>query len=352
MKHIRFYRLLTALALCNAGSALAQSCEYAPEWPTPFQIVLPLQGTITVGADVPDGTEIYTARHSTGSGAFIKCTGGPASIGRNSDYIGSPGRPSRFDRIYETTIEGVGIAMWYAGTKFPWTPGNITYNTPILTFTYNKTIDFSLYKIGPIKAGVLQGSSLPRARQYTLGAGSINLWEAQIVGQLNIVTGTCRVGDVNVRMGAIPQSTFTGIGSHTAWQRYEVPLTGCPAFFGRKAAFARTDSGTAERTGERVANRIGVRLDPSTEILDEGRSIMALQPGTPGNPAARGIGIQVAWDDESPAGFRAFRDSGLPLTPTDNGSYRIPLRARYYQVEDRVRGGPANGAVVMTLRYE
>ncbi|MDR6093070.1 fimbrial protein [Stenotrophomonas sp. SORGH_AS_0321] len=352
MKHIRFYRLLGALALYNAGSALAQSCEHAPEWPTPFQLVLPLQGTITVGADVPDGTEIYTARHSSGSGAFIRCTGGPASVRRTSDYIGSPGRPSGFDRIYETSIEGVGIAMWYAGTKFPYNPGNITYDSPITTFTYNKTVDFSLYKIGPISAGVLQGSSLPRARQYTEGAGSINIWEAQIVGQLNIVTGTCRVGDVSVPMGDIPQSTFTGIGSYSAWQRYDVPLTNCPAFFGRRAAYARSDSGTVERPDLRVANRIGVRLDPSTPILDEIRSIIALQPGTPGNPAARGIGIQVAWDDESPVAFHAFRDSGLPLTSAVNGSYRIPLRARYYQVEDRVRGGPANAAMVVTLRYE
>ncbi|MCS4230545.1 type 1 fimbria pilin [Stenotrophomonas maltophilia] len=352
MKQIRFYRLLTALALCNAGSALAQSCEHPPEWPTAFQIILPLQGTITVGADVPDGTEIYTSRHSSASGAFVRCSGGPGTVSRTDDYIGSPGRPSAFDRVYETSIPGVGIAMWYAGTKFPYNAGNINVGTGTLTYNFNKSLDFSLYKIGPISAGVLQGSSLPRARQYTGGAGSINLWEAQVVGQLSIVTGTCRVGDVRVPMGDIPQSTFTGIGSHTAWQRYEVPLTGCPAFFGRRAAYARSDSGTVERADLRVANRIGVRLDPSTAILDEARSIIALQPGAPGAPAARGIGIQVAWDDESPVAFRAFRDSGLPLTATANGSYRIPLRARYYQVEDLVRGGPANAAMVMTLRYE
>lgn len=352
MKQIRFYRLLTALVLCNAGSALAQSCEHPPEWPTAFQIILPLQGTITVGADVPDGTEIYTSRHGSGSGAFIWCSGGSGAVGRTADYIGSPGRPSTFDRIYETSIPGVGIAMWYAGTKFPYKPGNIDFSTPTLAFKFNKILNFSLYKIGPISAGVLQGSSLPRARQYTEGAGSINIWEAQIVGQLNIVTGTCRVGDVSVPMGDIPQSTFTGIGSYSAWQRYDVPLTNCPAFFGRRRAYDRDDSGTVERPELWVANRIGVRLDPSTAILDETRSIIALQPGTPGNPAARGIGIQVAWDDESPVAFRAFRDSGLPLIPTANGSYRIPLRARYYQVEDLVRGGPANAAMVVTLRYE
>lgn len=78
----RVLGFLAALALCNAGSALAQTCTHPPEWPTPFQIILPLQGTITVGADVPVGAEIYTATHNSGSGARIRCTGGPGRIQR------------------------------------------------------------------------------------------------------------------------------------------------------------------------------------------------------------------------------------------------------------------------------
>ena len=42
----------------------------------------------------------------------------------------------------------------------------------------------------------------------------------------------------------------------------------------------------------------------------------------------------------------------MPDTLTIAGRYTIPLRARYYQTEERVRGGPANGAMVVTLRYE
>ncbi|MBD7953629.1 hypothetical protein H9654_05345 [Stenotrophomonas sp. Sa5BUN4] len=138
MKQILFYRLLTALALCNAGSALAQSCEHPSEWPTPFQIILPLQGTITVGADVPDGTEIYTAGHNSGSGAFIRCTGGPGRVQRENGYIGVPGEPSALPGIYKTSIPGVGIAVWYAGTNFPFDPGDYTVGTAPLRVTFNK----------------------------------------------------------------------------------------------------------------------------------------------------------------------------------------------------------------------
>lgn len=351
MKQILSYRLLTALALCNAGSALAQSCEHPSEWPTPFQINLPLQGTITVGADVPDGTEIYTARHNSGSGAFIRCTGGPGRVQRENGYIGVPGEPSGLPGIYKTSIPGVGIAVWYAGNRFPFDPGAYDVGTAPLRVTFNKQLDFSLYKIGPISAGVLQGSSLPRARQSTLGTGGINIWEAQIVGQLNIVTGTCRVGDVTVSMGRRAQRELNAPGAATPWTMFIVPLSGCPAFFGRQPAYFQDDSGTGEVGGRRVANRIGLRVDPSTPVLDAAQSIMALSnkdhPDT-----AKGLGIQVALPDNTPVGYGVFRDSGLTLTTTPNGTYAVRMRARYVQTQARVRPGIANGAMVVTLRYE
>ena len=351
MKHYLVLRFLTALALGNAGTALAQSCVHPPETPNPYQMVLPLQGTITVGADVPVGTEIYTSQHQSGSAAFIRCTGGPGVVRRTHDYLGSPGRPSAVPGVYETSIPGVGIAMWFAGAKFPTSPVLITLTGSTLSVNFSKYVDFSLYKIGPISPGVLQGGSLPRARSYTEGAGSINVWESQIVGQLNIVAGTCRVADVTVPLGNYRQRDFNAIGRVSGWRDYAVELSGCPAFFGLKAAYSRSDSGTIEVPGRRVDNRIGIRLDPSTPILDAARSIMAVQ-GTPGNRAAQGIGIQVAGPADSSFGFGAFRDSGLTLTTTANGRYSIPLRARYIQMEDRVRPGPANGAMVVTLRYE
>ncbi|MBJ7516015.1 MAG: type 1 fimbrial protein [Stenotrophomonas sp.] len=343
--------LLCVTLLCGAGSAWAQSCVHPPETPTPYQVTLPLQGTITVGADLPIGTEIYTSQHQSASVAVISCTGGPGVVRRTSDYVGSPGRPSTLPGIYETSIPGVGIAMWFAGTKFPAHPAAITLDGPTLRLNFSKWVDFSLYKIGPISAGVLQGSSLPHARSYTEGAGSINIWESQIVGQLNIVTGTCRVADVTVPLGRYRQRDFNAIGRVSGWRDYDIELSGCPAFFGNQAAYSRRDSGTIEVPGRRVANKIGIRLDPSTPILDAARSIMAVQ-GTPGNRPAEGIGIQVALPTNTSVGFGTFHDSGLTLTTAANGSYRIPMRARYIQLEDRVRPGPANGAMVVTLRYE
>lgn len=345
-------RLLLFVTLsCGAGSALAQSCMHPPGTTIPYQVTLPLQGTITVGADLPIGTEIYSSQHQSASTAVIMCTGGPGVVRRTSDYMGSPGRSSALPDIYETSIPGVGIAMWFAGRKFPTSPNPITLSGATLTYNFSKYVDFSLYKIGPISAGVLQGSSLPRARSYTEGAGSINIWESQIVGQLNIVTGTCRVADVTVALGSYRQRDFTAIGSVSGWRDYDIALSGCPAFFGNQAAYSRSDSGTIEVPGRRVANRIGIRVDPSTPILDPDRSIMAVR-GTPDNPPAQGIGIQVALPTNTSVGFGTVQDSGLTLTDAANGSYRIPMRARYIQVEERVRAGPANGAMVVTLRYE
>ena len=344
-----FVRLLAALAFGVAGSAMAQSCQHPASSPGAFQVTLPLQGTITVGADVPNGKDLYTGRHTTAANPLVVCTG-PGIVPIIADYIGSPGTPAG-SRVYETSIPGIGIAFWYAGNNLPHQTGNITVVDGQRNYAFNKQIDFSLYKIGPISPGVLQGSTLPRARSYTGGAGSINLWEAQIVGQLRIVAGTCRVTDVSVPLGTHAQREFNGSGQVSGWRDFDVELTGCPGFFGNQAAYVKDDGGVREVPNRRVGNRIGVRLDPSTPILDAARSIMAVQ-GTPGNRAAQGIGIQVAGPADSSFGFGAFRDSGLTLTTTENGRYTIPLRARYMQMEDHVRPGPANGAMVVTLRYE
>jgi type 1 fimbria pilin len=343
---------LAALLMMGATpQAQAQSCAH-PAGSGAFPVSLPLSGTITVGAEVADGTEIYTAQFNSAAANIVICSGAAGSVvPRRLEYVGAIGRESRFPGIYETSMPGVGVAMWYAGTKFPMPFGGITLPGPTLSFNFSKLVDFSLYKIGPISGGVIHGSSLPRARMMTTGAGSINLWESQIVGQLSIVVGTCNVGPVTVEMGSPSSRDFGGAGAGSAWVPFSIGLSGCPAFHGRSAAFQQFDGSLVERPGRRTANRIQIRADPSTAILDTVRSIMALQNASDAG-TAKGIGIQVARPDNSPLGFATFQDSALTLTTAANGSYSIPLRARYVQTEDRVRPGRADGAMVVTFRYE
>ena len=356
MKPCFALRLLLASALCWVAPAMAQSCEYANGMTAPYQLFLPLQGNITVGADVPNGTVVYYGGHTAAVSGQTLCRSDIESEARwdykwlRAPAAPVPGRPG----VYESGIPGIGIRyIARNGSTIPVHFGSLPFGPRAILSNIMTEFTFNLIKIGPVSAGTLQGSTLPTIRwnlNWDAGEG-LDLWHASVQGQLNIVTGTCNVRDINVPLGTYAQRSFTGTDRVTPWVEYALELSGCPAFFGKARSYVREDGGVVEVVAARRDNALGVRLDPTTAIVDQPRSIMALQE-YPDNPAARGLGIQIALPDGRPVGFGVFRDSGLSLTEIANGRYSIPLRARYIQLEDRVRSGPANGAMVVTLRYE
>lgn len=355
MKRCSVLRLLLPLALCWAAPAMAQSCMYHNGMTAPYQLSLPLQGNITVGADVPDGTVVYYGGHTAGVSGQTRCGGGVGEARWDYQWLSAPtaavpGRPG----VYQTGIPGIGVRfIALSGASIPARYGVLPIRPDYFISNISTRFTFNLIKIGPVSAGTLQGSTLPTIR-WTLNWGpgtNLDLWHANVQGQLNIVTGTCSVRDINVPLGTYAQRSFTGIGRVSGWVDHAIELSGCPAFFGKARSYVREDGGVVEVIADRRDNALGVRLDPTTAIIDPARSIMALQE-YPDRQAARGLGIQVALPDGTPVGFGVFRDSGLTLTEVARGNYRIPLRARYIQMEDRVRPGPANGAMVVTLRYE
>ena len=355
MKLCAMTRLLLASTLCWVGPASAQSCSYHNGMTAPYQLSLPLQGNITVGADVPDGTVVYYGGHSAGVSGQTRCGGGDGEARWDYLWLRAPGMPvPGRPGVYPTGIPGIGIRyLSRAGATMPVRYGVLPIRPDYYISNIATQFTFNLIKTGPVSPGTLQGSTLPTIR-WTLSWGpgtGLDLWHANVQGQLNIVTGTCNVRDIDVPLGNFAQRSFTGVGRVSGWVEHAIELSGCPAFFGKARSYIREDGGVVEDIAGRRDNALGVRLDPTTAIIDHGRSIMAVQE-YPNNQAARGLGIQVAGPADSSFGFGVFRDSGLSLTETANGRYSIPLRARYIQMEDRVRPGPANGAMVVTLRYE
>ena len=70
-----------------------------------------------------------------------------------------------------------------------------------------------------------------------------------------------------------------------------------------------------------------------------------------GAPAATGVGVQVATSNGTPVPLATNRASGLTLRTTE-GSYSIPLRARYLQTANTVTPGPANASATFTIIYQ
>lgn len=98
-------------------------------------------------------------------------------------------------------------------------------------------------------------------------------------------------------------------------------------------------------------NSIGVRLTPTTDVLDAVNGIMAIDSTIAG--AATGVGIQLGWGDSSqtPTLFNLATEQSMTLPKDGSPSIRIPLAVRYIQTAVNPTPGRANGKVVFTVNY-
>jgi type 1 fimbria pilin len=346
------WRCTIAVALLASASmsARAANCSYTTETPVPLTSVSQLGGAITVGRDVPIGTEIYKATFNTTAPARLSCPAGSYTATRQ--YATSPGAPSAYTHptlgpIYRTSVSGIGYAVWYAGSGLP-TNNSQTYNITT-TFIGNTAFDVSFFKIGDVAAGTIQGSDLAQVELVMTGDSSLRAYLGRFIGTLNVVAKTCTTPDVTVDLGEHLVSELSGPGTATKWVDVPVRLQNCPAFHGAFRRDLTNDSGFA--TTHTTANQIQYRVDATTTVIDASRSIMALKDAD-ADTSAKGVGIQVAQTANESVGFGTTRASGLTLTATDGGNYTIPLRARYVQTGPSVSGGMADGQATVTFVYQ
>ncbi|WP_447897831.1 fimbrial protein [Stenotrophomonas sepilia] len=350
----------TALWLCSAllgvlslssPTARAGTCAYTAETPTFVRAVTSITGSITVGRDIPVGTEIYRATFNTNRPAHLHCQ--PGTYTRTRRYVSNPyplsgyAHPSYGNRVYRTSVPGIGAVVWWAGNALPTTATDI-FTIPT-TFIAVTAFDVSLVKIGDVGAGTIRGTDLPTFEYVEVGDNTIRYLLGSFTGSLNIVSRTCSTPDVSVNLGTHQMSALSGIGTGTNWVNVPVRLNNCPGFYDAFRNNLTNDDGvTAPR---RTANQIRYRVDPITSIVVPTQGVMALQPDGV-NQTATGIGIQIGDADSNPIIYGSTRASGLTLTQTENASYTFNLRARYYQTGATPTSGQANGAATVTLIYE
>lgn len=331
--------------------AYAGTCAYTAETPTFIRAVTSITGSITVGRDVPVGTEIYQATFNTNRPANIHCQPGTYTRARRytnnpyglSDYV----HPTYGRRVYLTSVPGIGAVVWWAGNALP-TTATDTFNIPT-TLLAATAFDISLIKIGDVGAGTIRGSDLPTFEYVELGDNTIRMLLGSFTGSLNIVSRTCSTPDVTVDLGTHQMNVLSGVGSGTNWVNVPIRLNSCPGFYDAHRRNLTNDDGVSMLN--RTANQIRYRINPVTSIVNPTQGVMALQPDGV-NQTATGIGIQMADGNSNPITYGSNRASGLALTATNNASYTLNLRARYYQTGTTPTSGQANGAATVTLIYE
>ncbi len=368
--------LLASAALwAAANTAMAITCDYQ-DGIRPANGNMPLQiSAITVGRDVPLGAEVYRQKFSVASGKTptFNCRYAPFQIW--ADYVVTSSRENAnwpdakyAGKVYKTNIQGLGVVfiVGVPGVPLPARGPNVTPNCPSsylpCPVRVNEVSDYELVliKIGNVSPGLLQGSDLPRVSMY-INANTARMlgFSMGTSGAIQIVSRTCSTPNVVVPMGTHQTKTFTGINSASGWQNFSIDLNNCPAFHGTYSTNGpswTSQSGTSPSgvgtSGSRDNNSLMFRIDAARVAINAPKGVLSLDPSVAGSPpAASGVGIQIATPNNAPVPFGRKQSSGLILR-TSEGSYSIPLRARYLQTGRQVTPGPANASATFTISYQ
>ncbi|KEY58582.1 fimbrial protein [Serratia sp. DD3] len=360
MKKIILMCLLLQIIVIKSVSA---SCSMASRSP-PLNMNIPLQASnITVGPDTANGTVIYRQTYKPSfNDKMVECTTTAGFILERavtvtpyplSSWSGSP-YPGH---VYNTNIPGIGIAIWNAGTAFPFTVNLAGSNSTILTYGPSWfTFDISLIKIGNVSPGSLTGASLPCISHKLGQAGSVvPAVSACFTGAINIVSRTCTTPDISVSLGNYDVKKFTGLNSTTSWIDSSIKLTNCPVFYGTypdtgsNTYVSWSESGSSS-LGTPVNNKISLTLTPNTSVINATNGIMSID--TSAQNAASGVGIQVAAGTaSSPTLFNFNSVTQQAMLSTQGSNVSIPLVARYIQTSPQVTPGTANGKITFTINY-
>jgi major type 1 subunit fimbrin (pilin) len=125
---------------------------------------------------------------------------------------------------------------------------------------------------------------------------------------------------MEVKMGKVAKTSFTGVGSTASATEFDLKLTKCPA----------------------AVTSVAVKFDGTAYSGDN--SVLAL---TADDGVATGVGVQIS--DASQTVVSLFTpSSSVTLAEGDN---TIPFTARYIQKAAAITSGPANSVAQFTLNY-
>ncbi|WP_316658089.1 fimbrial protein [Ralstonia condita] len=239
-------------------------------------------------------------------------------------------------RVWKTNIDGIGYAVgvgivngcgaglerWVNGTNVD-NPNHRLYcavNGIFSTQPMQHKALINFYKTeSSTGTGKLIGAFILKNNQST--------WQKESqfsIGSVAVEKLSCTLGSaaINVPMGNVPVSTFKGPGTAQPSFRdraFSIPLT-CP-----KGA------------------SINLKLDGTAYDASQGMLKLDSEASS-----ATGVAIQMLYDDKPVELAKNFKWQ----TTDAEGTYSIPLKARYVQTDSSVTPGVANGSATFTLTYQ
>jgi type 1 fimbria pilin len=320
----------TARFLAAAGAFvllhLLPNESHAAICTTPYDFRLQGPASINFDPALAVGATLWTgsvpASWNTGGG---QCSGGTFALLFRG--IGSPA-----GNIYPTGIDGIGYRVrmanmcysgWWPGrcSSQLWAPGVGKHNLQV-----------ELVKTGPISGG---GALSGRFGEWLVDDVELYLsysWTGSVIVKPVIPTCSVTTPSVPVPLGSIPASRFSGVGSTSASQGFNIAL--------------QCSGGDAGRTTD-------IFLTLTDQANQGNRSnVLSLSDGA----TAKGVGIQIKSGSTivsyGPDSAAADNPGRWYAGRTGNGAFNIPLSASYVQTESTVKAGTADGKATFTMSYQ
>lgn len=337
MEKIASPRVITFALLMVASKAAMATCGFMDSRFSANDTVSLNLGTVIVQRDTPIGSVVATVNDSAlgGRNNFLECN----ATGFSSQWaVGAGFAPVSYggQTLYQSGIAGLAYRIVTAGagsTAGRYGTGPLPRQISNVACTSGPTWwrlcggTWGSYRLQLVKIAATTGSG-------TLTTGSIT--QALVPGQTTIMNYTIGSGkvqtvacsvtnsNITVNMGTAKNTDFSGRGSTSGDADFAISLN-CDASTNVNLTLAAGSSGADD-----AVNGV-LKLDNS---------------GT--GQAATGVGVQVLFNNAPVALGKMLK---IATTAAD-GSYAVPLKARYYQTLDRVTPGKADANATFTMTYQ
>ncbi len=237
--------------------------------------------------------------------------------------------------VYRTGVLGVGVGL-VAQDEGDWMPvgtGTTILRGPIYPPypSWGMRGRLFFFVTGPIVGGALMPRTLASLKLYTdHNPHLINLGMA-VVNPPRPPTCSVFTPTVTLGLGTVTSREFGGVGSGAGTADTTIELL-CAGGTGAQAQVWVT------LTDQTQPGNLSNQLSLTTTSTARGVALQLLFNGTP---------ISYGADANTVGNFNQWLAGS-----TDNGTFRIPLTARYIQTATTITPGTANGIATFTLSYQ
>lgn len=306
-----------SMAACTIGDQPAEN------WVAPNYNIT-MTTPVSVGKDTAASASLGNSAAAVVVLGALYCGTGNAST--NAVPVLYPTK-SNVSGIYNSNVAGVGFsASWDSSPQSAWWENQVVTN-----YWYNYgTHKFMLYltttgdtpgagTINPGQIAKIQVFNPKKVSEvYTLA--TVTLTNPIVI---NVKACDVDTSNVDVPLGDVYSSKFTGVGNTVATKDFSVKLKNCV-------------SGTSVK-----ATMTGAQSVDTTD-----NSVLALS-NTGSNGVATGIGVQILY-----SGTPLSLNTGKTLAATPAGNISYTFSARYYQTLTTVTPGQANAIATLNLTYQ